>query len=179
MALWPPPPFDRSISQNAAECLTSVSVREEYTADAYRDFVGAAMICLEVNVNGRRRVVAGDAAADVINATISLYPDLNEGWLEIAGSVVSEHQPVADARWLATALSAGDVVEVRLVNSREASAPSISRTDPTLRATDSIPLVCAFCDKTHDEVPGMVASRKAVICPECIGYLHDIISADD
>ena len=136
------------------------------------------MICLEVNVNGERRVVAGDAGAEVINATVSLYPDLKEGWLEIAGSVVPEQQPVADARWLAAALSAGDVVEIRLVDSEQAAAPNISRTDPTARATDSIPLVCAFCDKTHDEIPGMVASRKAVICPECIGYLHDIMSAD-
>jgi hypothetical protein len=136
------------------------------------------VICLEVNVNGERRVVAGDASAEVINATVSLYPDLKEGWLEIAGSVVPEHQPVADARWLAAALSAGDVVEIRLVDCEQAAAPDISRTDPSARATDSIPLVCAFCDKTPDEVTGMVASRKAVICPECIGYLHDIISAD-
>lgn len=135
------------------------------------------MICLEVNVNGQRRVVAGTAAADVINATVSLYPALNEGWLEVAGSVVPDNQPVADASWLAAALSAGDVVEIRLLDSDEAAAPNVSRTDPTARASDSIPLVCAFCDKTRDQVAGMVASRKAVICPECIGYLHDIISA--
>ena len=137
------------------------------------------MICLEVNVNGQLRVVAGGRAAELINATVSLYPGLKEGWLEVAGSVAPEGQPVADARWLAAALSAGDVVEVRIVDSEEAAAPNVSRTDPTARATDSIPLVCAFCDKTQDEVPGMVASRKAMICPECIGYLHDIISAGD
>src|SRR5580704_10022637 len=137
------------------------------------------MICLEVNVNGQRRVVAGDAAADEINATISLYPDLKEGWLEIAGSVAPEDQPVADARWLAAALAAGDVVEVRLMESEQATAPKVSRTDPTARATDAIPLVCAFCDKSHEEVPGMVSSRKAVICPECIGYLHDVIHGSD
>jgi hypothetical protein len=136
------------------------------------------MICLEVNVNGQRRVVAGDAAADEINATISLYPDLKEGWLEIAGSVVPEDQPVADARWLAAALSAGDVVEVRLVDSEQVSAPSISRTAPGAPATDSIPLLCAFCDKSHEQVSGMISSRKAMICPECVGYLHDIISAE-
>jgi hypothetical protein len=141
--------------------------------------VGAALICLEVNVNGQRRVVAGIAAAEVINATVSLYPGLQEGWLEVSGSIVPEQQPPADARWLAAALAAGDVVEVRLVESEQAVVPTLSRTVPSGRASDSIPLVCAFCDKTHDEVPGMVASRKAVICPECIGYLHDIISADD
>jgi hypothetical protein len=136
------------------------------------------MICLEINVNGQRRVVAGDAAADEINATISLYPDLKEGWLEIAGSVVPEDQPVADARWLAAALSAGDVVEVRLVDSEQVSAPSISRTAPGAPATDSIPLLCAFCEKSHEQVSGMISSRKAMICPECVGYLHDIISAE-
>jgi hypothetical protein len=66
-----------------------------------------------------------------------------------------------------------------LVDSAEAAAPKVSRTDPTARATDAIPLVCAFCDKSHEEVAGMVSSRKAVICPECIGYLHDVIHADD
>lgn len=137
------------------------------------------MICLEVNVNGQRRVVAGVIAAEVINATISLYPALKEGWLEVAGSVVPQDQPVADARWLAAALSAGDVVEVRLVESEPSAAPQLSRTVPSAPATDSIPLVCAFCDKTPDEVPGMVASRKAMICPECIGYLHDILHAED
>jgi ClpX C4-type zinc finger len=145
--------------------------------DRARD-AGAAVICLEVNVNGQRRVVAGIAAAEVINATVSLYPGLNEGWLEVAGSVVPDNQPLADASWLAAALSAGDVVEVRLVESEQPAAPNVSRTDPTARASDSIPLVCAFCEKTHEEVAGMVASRKAAICPECIGYLHDIISAD-
>jgi hypothetical protein len=134
------------------------------------------VICLEVNVNGQRRVVAGVADAEEINATVSLYPGLKEGWLEVAGSVLPEDQPVADASWLSAALAAGDVVEVRLVDYEQAAAPDVSRTDPTARATDSIPLVCAFCDKTPAQVPGMVASRKAMICPECIGYLHDIIS---
>lgn len=135
------------------------------------------MICLEVNVNGQRRVVAGIDAAEVIHATVSLYPALNEGWLEVAGSLAPEQQPIADASWLAAALSAGDVVEVRLVDSDQPAAPNLTRSDPSARATDRIPLVCAFCDKTHEQVAGMVASRKAVICPECIGYLHDIISA--
>lgn len=137
------------------------------------------MICLEISVNGQRRVVAGAASAEVINATVSLYPQLAEGWLEVAGSVVGEQQPVADARWLAAALAAGDVVQVRMVESEQAADPALSRTDPTARASDQIPLVCAFCDKTQAQVDGMIASRKAVICPECIAYLHDIISADD
>jgi len=139
----------------------------------------AVVFCLEIIVNGQRRVIAGAPAAEVINATVSLYPGLHEGWLEVAGSLLPTDQPVADARWLAAALAAGDVVEVRLVDSAEAAAPKVSRTDPTARATDAIPLVCAFCDKSHEEVAGMVSSRKAVICPECIGYLHDVIHADD
>jgi hypothetical protein len=140
----------------------------------------AVVFCLEINVNGQRRVIAGGPAAEVINATVSLYPALQEGWLEIAGSLVPQDQPVADARWLSAALAAGDVVEIRLVDSQEAAAPNVSRTDPTARATDAIPLVCAFCEKNPEEVTGMVSSRKAVICAECIGYLHDVThGADD
>jgi len=135
------------------------------------------VICLQVSVNGQRRVLAGVAAAEVINATISLYPGLKAGWLEVAGSVLPPDQPVADARWLAAALSAGDAVEVRLVDSAQAAAPQLTRTDPTAPAMDGIALVCAFCDKTPEEVPGMIASRRAMICPECIGYLHDVISS--
>ena len=35
-----------------------------------------AVFCLEINVNGQRRVIAGGPAAEVINATVSLYPGL-------------------------------------------------------------------------------------------------------
>jgi hypothetical protein len=136
------------------------------------------VICLQVNVNGERRLIAGVEAADVINATVSLYPGLKEGWLEVAGLVNATDQPSADARWLGAALAAGDVVEVRMVESGEAAAPTVSHTDPTAPASASIPLVCAFCNRSPQEIEGMLTSRRAAICPECVAYLHDIISGD-
>lgn len=69
------------------------------------------MICLEVKVNGQQRTVAGVSSAQVINATVPLYPRLTEGWLEVTGSLAPEAQPIADASWLAAAVSTGDVVE--------------------------------------------------------------------
>jgi hypothetical protein len=135
------------------------------------------LISLEVIVNGQRRTIAGRENAQLINATVSLYPEVKDGWLEVSGLVEPEGQPSANATWLQAALSLGDIVQVRLVDTQEVAAPNLSRTDPTAPATDTLPLVCAFCEKTHLEAPGMVASRKAMICPECVNYLHEMMHA--
>lgn len=55
----------------------------------------------------------------------------------------------------------------------------LSRTQSTAAASDNIPSVCAFCEKTHSDVEGMVASRRAMICPDCIRYLHAMIAIRD
>jgi hypothetical protein len=133
------------------------------------------VICLEITVNGERRLLAGAASAKLINASVSLYPGLREGWLEVTGSVAPADQPAAEARWMAAALSAGDVVQVGLIESELPAAPALSRTDPTALASDGIARVCAFCERTSEQAIGMVASRKAMICPECVGYLHEML----
>jgi len=137
------------------------------------------VISLEVIVNGQRRTIAGIADAELLNASVSLYPTVKDGWLDVSGSVVPEGQPPADASWLAAALAVGDTVELRLIESDAAEAPKLTRVDPTAPATDQVPFVCAFCDKTHLEVIGMVASRRAMICPECVGYLHEMMNTPE
>jgi hypothetical protein len=133
------------------------------------------LISLEVIVNGEQRTVAGLAEAELVNATVSLYPKVQDGWLEVSGSVVPDGQPAADATWLTAALAVGDKVEVRLIDSNDARTPALNRVDPTAPATDEVPFVCAFCERTQLEVVGMVASRRAMICPECVGYLHEMM----
>lgn len=138
---------------------------------------GVKVISLEISVNGQRRTVAGMAQAEQLTATVSLYPNVKDGWLDVSGSVVPVGQPPADASWLTSALAVGDTVEVRLIESQSALTPKLTRADPTAPATDDVPFVCAFCDKTQQEVTGMVASRRAMICPECVGYLHEMMYA--
>jgi hypothetical protein len=133
------------------------------------------LISLEVFVNGERRTVAGVSDAELLNATVSLYPNVKDGWLDVSGSVVSGAQPPADASWLTAALAIGDTVEIRLTDSSQAQAPKLSRVDPTARATDSVPTVCAFCEKTNLEAEGMMSSRKAMICRGCVEYLHEMM----
>jgi hypothetical protein len=137
------------------------------------------LISLEVLVNGEQRTIAGVAQAQLVNATVSLYPSVKDGWLEVSGSVMPEGQPPADATWLTAALAVGDKVEVRLIDSDDVRAPNLNRADPTASATDNVPFVCAFCDRTQTEVAGMVASRKAMICPDCVGYLHEMMQTDE
>jgi hypothetical protein len=135
------------------------------------------LISLEIFVNGQRRTVAGMTDAELLNATISLYPNVKDGWLDVSGSVTPGDQPPADASWLTAALAIGDTVEVRLTDSSDAQAPKLSRVDPNVRATDGVPTVCAFCDKTHLEAVGMMSSRKAMSCRSCVEYLHEMMHA--
>jgi ClpX C4-type zinc finger len=133
------------------------------------------LISLEILVNGQRRAVAGATDAELLNATVSLYPNVKDGWLDISGSILAEGQPPADASWLTAALAIGDTVEVRLINSEDVQAPKLSRVDPTRRSTDGVPTVCAFCDKPPLEAEGMMSSRKAMICRGCVEYLHEML----
>jgi ClpX C4-type zinc finger len=137
------------------------------------------MICVEVTVNGQRRTIAGADAAETIEAAVLTYPATQQSWLRVTGDIVPGKQPTADAEWLAMQLSVGDKVEVQLIETDDPVAPNLSRTDPTLPASDEIPFVCAFCGKDAEHTEGMVASRKAMICHDCICYLHEMINEGD
>jgi hypothetical protein len=137
------------------------------------------LISLEIIVNGQHRVVAGVADSELVTANVSLYPAVQDGWLDVSGSVVPAGQPAADANWLSAALTVGDSVEIRLVDSDQPQAPRLSRIDPTAQASDDIPTVCAFCEKTYLEVEGMMSSRKAMICRGCVDYLHEMMNPSD
>jgi hypothetical protein len=136
------------------------------------------LISLEIIVNGQRRAIAGVAEAELLTATVSLYPAVKDGWLDVSGAVLPADQPSADANWLSAALTMGDRVEVRLVESEQPQPPKLSRTDPTAQASDGIPTVCAFCEKTYLQVEGMMSSRKAMICRGCVEYLHEMMNPE-
>jgi hypothetical protein len=126
------------------------------------------MICLEVQVNGGPRVLAGAASAERITASVGVYPGIPASWVRVTGEVYIDDEPIADANWLKSPLKVGDTLVLRVVDSDNPTPPSLSRTDPSAAASDSVPLVCAFCGKVPEQVQKMVASSKAVICDECI-----------
>jgi hypothetical protein len=137
------------------------------------------MICIEVIVNGQRQTIAGASDAETIETSVLTYPGLQQSWLRVNGEVVSGDQPNADAEWLTMQLAVGDKVEVQIIDAINPVAPNLNRTNPTLPASDEVPFVCAFCGKDSQQTEGMVASRKAMICRDCICYLYEMISEDD
>jgi ClpX C4-type zinc finger len=133
------------------------------------------MICLNVEVNGEARLIAGSASAESVLANIGIYPDINESWLRVTGDVYPLDEPVADACWLVRPLKVGDTVTVQVLESDSPAAPVLSRTDPSAAATDALPLLCAFCSKSHEQCRKLMASSKAVICDECVRMLHQVL----
>ena len=103
------------------------------------------MICIEVIVNGQRRTIAGASDAETIETSVLTYPGQQQSWLRVNGAVLSGDQPTAEAEWLTMQLSVGDKVEVQIIDASDPVAPSLSRTNPTLPASDVVPFVCAFC----------------------------------
>jgi hypothetical protein len=131
-----------------------------------------------VEVNGEV-VVAGAESAETISANVNVYPSVGESWVRVTGDVVPlDDSPPADAAWLSKRLNLGDTVVVRLVDSDSPSAPTLSRSDPSVAGSDSVKLVCSFCGKSHMEIQKMYSGLKAIICNECIRLMHQM-AVDD
>jgi hypothetical protein len=143
------------------------------------------VLCLEVTINGERRVVAGAAMAETLSASVTVHPGFDHAWVIVDGAIAPEEQPTADANWLTTSAALGDLVQIRLVESNDPTTPRLGRADLETRPvpTDAIPFVCAFCGKEPKDVEGMLASRKAMICHGCVREFHAIATdegaADD
>lgn len=130
------------------------------------------MICLEFNVNGKPGIIAGEPNATVIAASIAIYPEIHETILKVTGQVAPPGQPEADARWFAGNLAVGDVVSIRVIESDNAAAATLTRDDPSITSSDDIPLSCSFCGKAQSAVEHLTAGKRAMICNECIESLH-------
>jgi hypothetical protein len=137
---------------------------------------GGGVLCLEVTINGERRVMAGVATAETLSASVSVHPGFDQAWIKVDGEIAPEGQPKADAHWLTSGAALGDVVQIRLVESNDPTTPSLGRVDlgVTPAPTDAIPFVCAFCGREPKDVEGMLASRKAMICHGCLWEFHAI-----
>jgi hypothetical protein len=142
---------------------------------------GGAVLCIEVTINGEQRVLAGVALAQTLNASVTVHPGFNQAWIKVDGEIAPEGQPNADAHWLTSSASVGDVVQIRLIESDEPTTPSLGRTDLEAKPapTDGIPFVCGFCGKEPKDVDGMLAGRNAMICHGCLRELHSIADDED
>ena len=137
---------------------------------------GSAVICVSVTLNGVPQTIAGAPSAQSIEASVGVYPELKEAWLRVVGETDQGDQPSAYAHWAGAQLKVGDVVEFRLIDSSQPSAPRLGREDPSVEASESIPFICGFCGKPAREVEGMTAGTRAMICHGCVRTLHEMLS---
>jgi hypothetical protein len=134
---------------------------------------------LEISINGELKSVAGAANAESIDARVFIVPRLDESHLVVSGQVEITDAPNAEAAWLSIPLRLGDVVAVRLVEHFSPTAPKLGRYDPAGSSRDGIPVCCAFCGKSSDQIEGgMLASIRALICRPCVQFMHAIIVSE-
>lgn len=138
------------------------------------------MRCLEVSINGDVRSVAGVAGADSIEARVSTYPKIGESHLVVTGSVDVEGQPNAEATWLSVPVRFGDEIGFRLVDAASPTTPTLGRFNPSSGASDGLPIYCAFCGKSNEQIAGgMLASERAFICRACVRTLHEVVVSEE
>jgi hypothetical protein len=131
------------------------------------------MICLELKLNGNAAIVAGAPDAKVIAANVAIYPEVQETILKVSGQVEPAGQPAAEAHWFAGNLAVGDVVTIRVIESAAAHPARLSRDDPSVVATDQIPVSCSFCGKPQSAADHLIAGKRAMICHECVEFMHE------
>jgi hypothetical protein len=136
------------------------------------------MLSLEVAVNGVRVTTAGVIDAEKIEAAVTICPGISESWVRVAGDVIPDKNPPADASWFHRPLAQGDSVTISLVDSPAPSEPTLTRSDPSAAPTDSIPFACSFCNKPNTEIERMWAGPRAQICNECVQFMHETAIAD-
>ncbi len=130
------------------------------------------MFCFEIQINGEALTVAGSDDAEVIEASLSLYPKLNEAYIVVEGSLIPEDGMPKDARWLNEQLVLGDEITIKALETEKSSSPTIGHYDPEAAKKDSAPLLCSFCSKPQSELKSsLVVSNHAAICKECLTEL--------
>jgi hypothetical protein len=130
-----------------------------------------------VEVNGQV-LLAGAANAATVSANVNVHPSIGESWVQVTGDIVPDDSPPADAAWLSGKLKVGDAVVIRLVDSDSPSIPVLTRSDPSVAASDGVKLVCSFCGKSQGEIRKMYAGLKAVICNQCVDLMQQM-AVDD
>ena len=130
------------------------------------------MFCFEIQINGEVVTIAGADDAEVIEVSLNLYPELNEGHIVVEGSLIPENGTPKDARWLNKQLVLGDKITITALETKKPSVPIIGHYDPEVAEKDSAPLLCSFCSTPHNELKSsLVVSNHAAICKECLAEL--------
>jgi hypothetical protein len=130
------------------------------------------VICFEIQVNGEALTVAGANDAEVIEASLSLYPKLNEAHIVVEGSLIPENNAPIDARWLNRQLELGSEVTIKVLEAVKSSSPTIGHYEPEAAKQSSAPLLCSFCSTPQNELKSsLVVSNHAAICKECLAEL--------
>jgi hypothetical protein len=129
------------------------------------------LICVQVIFNDVVLTQAGASSAESIDASVSIYPGFSEAWLHVTSEISLIDKPPVHAEWARTTLKIGDVVQFRLIESSEASAPRLGRVDPSVTAADDVPFICGYCSKPAHEVDGMITGNNAMACNERVRML--------
>jgi hypothetical protein len=91
------------------------------------------MICFEVQINDEPTLIAGDNEISVLSAILTHVPRRSELELTVGGLISKSDLDNEHLRWHDRRLRVGDVVQLRIVESERASAPTQrTRDDPEL-----------------------------------------------
>lgn len=131
------------------------------------------MLCLQISINGRIVVTAGHDRAENLTACVDVLPEDRAVVLRAEALASLETSSHEFLMWPAPAITLGDEVCIRLVETNEPDQASIAKMgEGSIDEPSPEGPICAFCGKAHYEVHAMLSGKRAYICGDCIELLH-------
>ncbi len=140
--------------------------------------LGFSMKVIEVLVNGHRRALIGNPAADTIDFSIRIHPLAGISCVSHAITESETGEPVCE-HWPELNLIDTDRIEIRFVEVENLSDIDQSHPGTHRHSTDgTLEIACSICGKTASEVEQIIGGQTGNICNECVEFCSDLIQAN-
>jgi len=130
------------------------------------------MVCFEITINGKKRIVAGASEIKAFKAAVSTDSRIDYVHFCVDGFIGTPRDG-QHLEWINEQMKTGDRLEIRLIESEAPDLPrSKERIGREAKKGESVAhndIICSFCGKGSEEVRQLIAGGPWVhICDECI-----------
>jgi len=137
------------------------------------------MLCFEIQLNGKKKLLAGHKDLSELGLSIDTLDE--KAFLEVNAGIYKGSSPPDYLFWDGVDFKVGDEITVKLLDSNEPDPPTRISHDHDDSSNDKKPkvqrqMLCSSCKKPFRERDKMIKMPSVILCNECIDSINDFIS---